>query len=258
MKVFCVANQKGGVGKSTTADALAAYFKAPPWNLRVLALDLDSQCNLTWAYGVDPNAMNVTIREVLSGDADIKKAILRGRTDIIPASAHVAVTDDMFGNKRKERRLKKLLSDLENDYDVVVLDTPPALGLMSVNALVAADVLIIPGQADPFTLKGIEEIFKTAQIVKEGPNPDLVIGGVVITRHNPRINIGRQALEAIGEIAQANGTKVFGTCIRECTALKEAQAMEQSIFEYSPRCNAAKDYRKFFDQMMEGLNNDSE
>jgi chromosome partitioning protein len=202
--------------------------------------------------------MNVTIREVLSGDADIKKAILRGRTDIIPASAHVAVTDDMFGNKRKERRLKKLLSDLENDYDVVVLDTPPALGLMSVNALVAADVLIIPGQADPFTLKGIEEIFKTAQIVKEGPNPDLVIGGVVITRHNPRINIGRQALEAIGEIAEANGTKVFGTCIRECTALKEAQAMEQSIFEYSPRSNAAKDYRKVFDEMMEGLNNDSE
>ena len=258
MKVFCVANQKGGVGKSTTADALAAYFKAPPWNLRVLAIDLDSQCNLTWAYGVDPYAANVTIREVLSGDADIKKAILRARTDFIPASGHVAVTDDMLGNKRKERRLKKLLSSLEDHYDVVVLDTPPALGLMSVNALVAADVLIIPGQADPFTLKGIEEIFKTAQIVKEGPNPDLVIGGVVITRHNPRINIGRQAREAIAEIAQANGTKVFATSIRECTALKEAQAMEKSIFEYSPRCNASKDYRKVFDELMEGLNNDSE
>ena len=258
MKVFCVANQKGGVGKSTTADALAAYFKAEPWNLRVLAIDLDSQCNLTWAHGIDPNELSVTVREVLSGEADIKKAIVKGRVDIIPASAHVAVTDDMFGSKRKERRLKKLLSELEDDYDVVVLDTPPALGLMSVNALVAADVLVIPGQADPFTLKGIEEIFKTAQIVKEGPNPDLIIGGVVITRHNPRINIARQALEVIGEIAQANGTKVFGTCIRECTALKEAQAMEKSIFEYAPRSNAAKDYRKVFDELMEGLNNDGE
>ena len=95
-------------------------------------------------------------------------------------------------------------------------------------------------------------------LFRSGPNPDLIIGGVVITRHNPRINIARQALEVIGEIAQANGTKVFGTCIRECTALKEAQAMEKSIFEYAPRSNASKDYRKVFDELMEGVNNDGE
>lgn len=256
MKVFCVANQKGGVGKSTTADALAAYFKADPWNLRVLSIDLDSQCNLTWAYGIDPDDVKVTIRDVLEGTIPPKKAILTTRSDIIPASPHVAVADDMFGSKRKERRLKKLLASLEDDYDVIVLDTPPALGLMSVNALVAADVLIVPGQADPFTLKGIEEIFKTAEVVRQGPNPDLIVAGVLITRHNTRTNIGRQALQKIGEIAEANGTKVFKTSIRECTALKEAQAMEQSIFDYSPRCNAAKDYRKVFDELMEGLNND--
>ena len=253
MKVFCVANQKGGVGKSTTADALASYFARKPWDLRVLVIDLDSQCNVTWAYGVDPNELKVSIADVLEGTVDIKKAIVKARADIIPANSHVAVTDDMFGSKRKERRLKKLLEKLEDDYDVVVLDTPPALGLMSINALVAADVLVVPGQADPFTLKGIEELFKTVDVVREGPNPDLITAGVVITRHNSRINIGRQALEEISKIAQANGTKVFGTCVRECTALKEAQAMEQSIFEYSPRCNASKDYRAVFDQMMDDL-----
>ena len=253
MKVFCVANQKGGVGKSTTADALASYFKADPWNLRVLVIDLDAQCNLSWAFGVDPNRSNPTIRDVLEGSVSVKNAILSARCDIIAAGPHLAVTDDLFTGKRKERKLKKLLEKLEDLYDVVVIDTPPALGILSINALVAADVLVIPGQADPFTLKGIEEIFKTADVVKNGANPDLIVAGIVITRHNPRVNIGRQAVEKIAEIAQANGSKVFSTCIRECTALKEAQAMEESIFKYSPRCNASKDYRKVFDEMMDGL-----
>lgn len=251
MKVFCVANQKGGVGKSTTADALAAYFESEPWNLRVLVIDLDSQSNLTWSYGIDPNETNSTIRDVLEGSCSIKDAILKTRGDIIPADSHLAVTN--FAGKHKEMCLKMVLQSLEDDYDVVVLDTPPALGLMSINALVAADVLIIPGQADKFTVKGIEEIFKTTETVRNGPNPDLVVAGIVLTRNNQRLNIGRQATEAMSEIAQENGTKVFKTCIRECTALKEAQALEQSIFEYAPKSNAATDYREVFNEMMEGL-----
>ena len=250
MLVFCVANQKGGVGKTATADALATYLSRPPLNARVLAVDLDPQCNLTASFGLNPYEKAVNIRDVLLGTVTAKEAVTNARAAIIRGSMLTSALEDALKGPAKHLTLQEALKPLESDFDCIVIDTPPGVGLGTTNALFAADAVIIPAAADMFTLQGVQELLNNVKYV-QGHRPGLQVGGIFFTRHNPRSNLTQYAAQNIRELAEKYGARVLDAYTRECIAVKEAAALSQSIFEYAPKSNAAIDYQNIFDELFE-------
>lgn len=250
MFVLCVANQKGGVGKTATADALAAFLSRPPFNARVLAIDLDPQCNLTASYGLNPYEKAVNVRDVLIGNTTAKEAVLNARGAIIRGSMLTSALDDALKGPAKHLTLQEALKPLESDFDCIVIDTPPGVALGTTNALFAADAVIIPAAADMFTLQGVQELLNNVSFVQQH-RPGLEIGGIFFTRHNPRSNLTQYAAEKIRELAGKYGAKVLDAYTRECIAVKEAAALSESIFDYAPKSNAAADYAAVFNELLE-------
>jgi len=152
----------------------------------------------------------------------------------------------------KEYRLKEALKPISGLYDYCIIDTPPALGILTINALTACSGAIIPTQADIYSLQGIGQLYNTIQTVKEYCNPDLIIKGIVLTRYNSRAIISREVAEKLKEIADQLETKLYNAAIRECTALKEAQATKKDIYSYAARSNAAADYMQLVDEIIKG------
>ncbi len=248
IECIAVTNQKGGVGKSTTVGALGAGLQKKGY--KVLFIDLDAQGNLSYSMGVSRSPL--TSLEVLTGTATAKEAITKTpQGDLIPASPALASTDALLTETGKEYRLKEALEPILNEYDYVLLDTPPALGILTINALTASNGVIVPAQADAFSLQGIGQLAQTIRTVKKYCNPALSIKGLLATRYNARSILSRDMTELLEETASQLNTKVYGAKIRECTALKEAQASQQSIFDYAPRSNAVADYTAFLEEMLE-------
>ena len=249
MKTISVVCRKGGVGKTATAHALGAGLIKRGFT--VLYVDLDSQSNLTFGLGADPSGYSAM--EVLTGEATAKEAIKQtDHGDIITGYEDLAGADFTLKDKGKEYKLKHALTFIELDYDYCVIDTPAQLGILTVNALTASNIAVIPVQADIFSLQGIGQLNKTITAVKERSNPNLEIRGILITRYNPRTVLSQDMLENLGGMASQLGTKLFKTPIRECIAVKEAQAYQQDIFTYAPRSNASQDYDAFINEFMEG------
>ncbi|MCF0228692.1 MAG: ParA family protein [Parasporobacterium sp.] len=247
-KIICIVNRKGGVGKTATAWTLGAGLIKR--GERVLYVDLDSQCNLTFDMGVDD--AESSSMEVLTNETDIRRAICHTELgDIIPGSPELAAADQVIDSTGKEYRLKEALEQVEKDYDYVIIDTPPALGTLTVNALTAGDWVIVPVQAEVHSLQGISLLVDAVKPVKKYCNPKIEIKGILITRYNGRSIISRDMHSNLEEVAAQIGTKLFRTNIRECTALKEAQAVQQNIFDYAPKSNAAADYSSFIDEVLE-------
>jgi len=239
--VISVINQKGGVCKSTTAASVGAYLHGKGY--RVLFVDLDSQGNLSDNLGAEPDGG--TSLDILTGSPAEPKATPAG--DIIPAAEDLS----LIGNGDiAPTALKTALQPLRRKYDYILLDTPPALSIITLNALAASDKVIIPAQADAKSLKGIARLYQTITAIKDTFNKKLEISGILLTRHNPRSIISRDMTALIQETAEQIGTKVFNTTIRECTALKEAEAMQQDIFTYAPKSNAAADYAAFTEEFI--------
>lgn len=240
MKILAIINQKGGVGKSTTALSIGAAFAKK--KKKVLYVDLDAQGNLSFSMGADTvsfaNAMGV-LEEPSTINEEIQHT---AQGDILASSPSLAGADTVITTTGKEYRLQEALSKLTNTYDYCIIDTPPALGILTINALTACEGIIIPAQADIYSLQGISQLSGTVETVKKYCNPNLRILGIVLTRYNSRSVISREVAEQIEEVARGLSTKLFKTKIRECTAIKEAQAMQESIFTYAPRCNAVEDY----------------
>ena len=240
MKTIAVINQKGGVGKSTTALALGAGLILKGY--RVLYIDLDAQGNISYSLGANTEGYNAL--GVLQRPETVKEEIQHTPNgDIIASSPALAGADTLLTQTGKEYRLKEALEIVAGSYDYCIVDTPPALGILTVNALTAAAGAIIPAQADPYSLQGIAQLNSTAQTVKKYCNPSLSIMGIVITRFNGRAIIRREVAEMLEQIAAQLHTKLYKSRIRECTALVEAQAVKQSIYKYAPRSNAAADYK---------------
>ena len=246
-EIIAVINQKGGVGKSTTTLSLGKALTLK--KQRVLFVDFDPQGNLS--YTMQAQNSDVTSLELLIGRVKITKAILRTKIgDIIPSSPSLAVADSVITDSGKEYRLKKALSEIQSNYDYIIIDTPPALGILTVNALTACTGAIIPAQADIYSLQGISQLYKTISAVKEYSNPDLKIMGILLTRHNPRTIVSRDVANMIDKTAKQLNTKLYKTYVKECIAIKESQIKQTDIFSYAKDSNAASDYRRLAEEIL--------
>lgn len=253
--IVSILNQKGGVGKSTTSHALGAGL-AKQGN-RVLCIDLDPQGNLSYIAGA--TTAGPGIYEVLTGKIKAPEAVQSdGTLSIMASSPALSGADAAFAESGKEYRLKKALAPIHGDYDFIVMDTPPALGILTINALTASTGCIIAAQADVLSLQGISQLYGTLEAVRSVSNPSLRVYGILLTRFNARAIISRESAQMIDRTAEQLHTKLYDVRIRECTALKECQATRQNIFDYAPRSNAAQDYQALIDEFLGVLNHDQE
>ena len=252
-EAIAIINQKGGVGKSTTALALGAGLSLKGY--RVLYIDLDAQGNITYTLGATDNGL--TALDVLTGSAKAEQIVQHtAQGDVMPSSPALAGADTVINETGKEYRLKEAIEPLRGEYDYIIIDTPPALGILTVNALTACSGVVIPAQADIYSLKGIGQLHSTIQTVKRYCNPSLEIKGILLTRYNPRTILSREIAEIIDQTAQELQTRLFKTTIREAIAVKEAQLNQQDIYSYAPKSNATTDYKAFIDELLERSGND--
>ncbi len=248
MEVLAIINQKGGVGKSTTSRNIGAGFVLKGY--KVLYVDLDAQGNLTHTMGVTTVAYNAL--DLLQNKVTTEEAITRTHQgDIIAAAPILAGADTVIISLGKEYRLKEALEPIINNrsYDYIIIDTPPALGILTINALAACSSVIIPSQADIYSLQGIKQLHSTIQTVKQYCNPLLQVKGIVLTRYNDRTILSREVAELISCTARQLQTKLYKTPIRECIAVKESQAQQQDIFTYAPKSNVSQDYKALVDEI---------
>lgn len=248
MKVYSLVNQKGGVSKTTTAAELWAGLNAR--GKKALAIDLDPQGNFTYhagARGDSKTAFGLLTREATAAEAIQHTA----NGDFIAASQALAGADTTITETGKEYRLKEALAPLPAlGYDYVIIDTPPELGILTINALTASDSVIIPALADVFSLQGIEKLSHTMQTVKTYCNKDLNIAGLLITRYNPRTLLSQSIASSLMELARKLGTKVFDTTIREGVTVREAQLKQMSLRTYAPNAKVTEDYAAFIEELL--------
>jgi len=246
-KIVAIINQKGGVGKSTTAEALLAGLSLKGY--KTLAIDLDAQGNLTYSTGATTEG--ATALGILTGEVKAKEAIQQTKSgDIIASNKALAGADAFISDTGKEYRLKEALETISGDYDYIIIDTPPALGILTINALTACDSVIIPAQADIYSIQGIEQLAETIKPVRKYCNPNLSIEGILLTRYNSRSILSKEVAELMEQLAEKLGTKLFKTTIREAIAVKEAQISQESLYSYAPRAKVAEDYTNFIEELL--------
>jgi chromosome partitioning protein len=248
--IAVVINQKGGVGKSSTVHALGAGLAMR--GHKVLFVDLDGQGNLS--YAVNADIQRLSVLDLLMRKAKINEVIQHcGNVDIVASTEMLAVADNTLTFAGKEYRLKEALEIVRQEYDYIIVDTPPALGILTINALAAASTVVIPSQADIFSLQGIARVDRTIDTVKQHCNNVLRIGGILLTRYNPRTIIGRDVANMLRETAKGLNTKLFKVAIRESVAVKEAQVAKQDIYQYAPNSNVALDYGMFVEEYLKEM-----
>ncbi|MCX7779108.1 MAG: ParA family protein [Patescibacteria group bacterium] len=240
MKIISIVNQKGGTGKTTTVLNLSSCLAN--FGQKVLVIDLDPQANTTSGFGV--NNFQKTIYEILSQEASLLESLVKIKENLflIPVNESLAGANiELVSEKDREFKLAKILEPLPLDFDFVFIDTPPSLGLLTINSLVASQFSLIPVQAEYFALEGLGQLINTINLIKESLNPKLEILGVVITMYDER---ARLAQEVLFELYKNFPFRIFRTVIPRSIKLAEAPSFGQTIFEYAPNSKAAKAYRR--------------
>jgi chromosome partitioning protein len=245
-RVIAFANQKGGVAKTTTTLNLAAAFAEE--GHRVLCIDMDPQGNLTMSQGIDPDTLEVSMFDVLVHDMSIREVIRRREVDVACSSIDLAGAEIAMSMKiGRERSLDKALREIREDYDFICIDTPPSLGLLTINALTAADKVIVPVQCEYLSMRGLIQLQNTLSMIRENLNPDVDIAGILPTMVDSRTLHAKEAIEILEENF---GDRVFGARIRKTIRFAEAPVKGMSVLKYDPTGTAADAYRQLAKEVL--------
>ena len=249
MRKIAFTNQKGGVGKTTSTINTGAGLSKLGY--RVLLIDMDPQANLTYSLKTHSDKLNKNIYHVLKGTSEVSDIVIKhDEFDILPASIELSGADmELVNEPARENLLKDALREVEGSYDFVLLDCPPNLGLLTLNAFTASDELIIVLQSEYLALHGLSKLMDLIKIVQKRLNPDLKVEGIVCTLYDKRKNLNR---EVVGHIRDYFGKKVFDTVIRDNIALAEAPSHHKTIFEYDGESYGAKDYMMLAKEIRNG------
>jgi chromosome partitioning protein len=247
-RVIAFANQKGGVAKTTTALNLGVAFAEQ--GIKVLLVDLDPQGNLTMSQGLNPDAIERSMFDVLVHRVPITEVIHNAEVDLAVSSIDLAGAElalsSMIG---RERALEKALAPVKENYNYILIDTPPSLGLLTINALVASNGVIVPVQCEYLSLRGLVQLENTLSMIRENLNPDVAIEGILPTMYDKRTLHSREAVEILEENF---GNLVFDTKIRKTIRYAEAPVKGSSVLKYDPTGNAAEAYRKLAKEVLNG------
>ena len=246
-KIIAFANQKGGVGKTTTCVNLAAYLAK--MDLKILIVDMDPQGNATTGLGIIKSSLDYSVYNVMTEEVDAKGATIETLVEnlyIIPSDIDLAGAEvELVYTKEREKVLKKALSLVKQNYDYILIDCPPSLGLLTINSLTTADGAIIPIQSEYYALEGLSQLMNSIKLVKRHLNPSLQIEGVLLTMNDSRATMSKQIAE---EIKKFFGNKLYNTVIPRNVKLAEAPSHGVPIMMHDTRCNGAKAYKAFSEE----------
>lgn len=248
-RVIAVANQKGGVGKSTTAINLSACLAEK--EKKVLTIDMDPQGNTTSGLGVDKNNVENTLYELLLGEAETKDTIVKDvveNVDLIPSNVNLSGAEiELIGVDEKEYILKKIIDKIRRKYDYIIIDCPPSLNMLTINALTAANSVLVPIQCEYYALEGLSQLIHTIDLVKDRLNKKLVMEGVVFTMYDARTNLSLQVVENVKDNLQQN---IYKTIIPRNVRLAEAPSYGQPITLYDTKSAGAEAYRLLAEEVI--------
>lgn len=252
MQTVTIANQKGGVGKTTIAHALSCGLSCRGFN--VLALDLDPQMNFTMAAGITPGQNDIDMHDLFNAGGGLPslQAVTHTQAgfDIIPGSMQFAGADKEYINMGREYILKEIITPLNEKYDYCIIDTPPTLGILSINALTASNGVIVPMGTDIFSLQGLSQLQGVINNVRKYCNPGLKINGLIVNKYDSRGVINRNLKESLTDLAAKLETRLYDTTIREAVVMKEVQFLQANIFTEYPKANITNDLNLFIDEFL--------
>lgn len=248
-KTIAIANQKGGVGKTTTSINLSASLAAK--NKKVLIIDTDPQGNTTSGFGIDKNNLDNTIYELILGECSIRDCIISEvfpNISVIPSNVNLAAAEiELIGVDRKEYILKNEVDYIKEEYDFIIIDCPPSLNMLTINSMTTADSVLVPIQCEYYALEGLSQLIHTINLVKERLNPDLVMEGVVFTMYDSRTNLSMQVVE---NVKQNLNQRVYNTLIPRNIRLAEAPSYGMPINMYDAKSAGAEAYMQLADEVI--------
>ena len=249
MQIITISNQKGGVGKTTTAHALLTGLANMGY--KVLALDADPQTNLTYTTGINmddtPDLYNLLKKQ--ASFLEVVQQVKPG-FDIIPGSLDLAGADMEFTAAGREYMIREALEPVKEKYDFCIIDTPPTLGILTVNALTASHKIIVPMAADVYSRQGLSQLQGMVENVKKYCNPGLTIDGLLLTKYSDRAIINRNLKDSLQQTAAQLHTRLYKTTIREAVAVKEIQFLQSDIFTEYPKAKVTEDYKQFIKEFL--------
>lgn len=248
-RIIAIANQKGGVGKSTTAINLSACLAER--NQKVLAIDIDPQGNTTSGLGIDKDEQENTVYELLIGESELTECILNTEFDhlsIIPSNVNLAAAEiELIGVDEKEFILKNQIAKVRDDYDYIIIDCPPSLSMLTINAMTTADTVLVPIQCEYYALEGLSQLMHTIDLVQQRLNPDLEIEGIVFTMYDARTNLSLQVVENVKRNLHQS---IYKTIIPRNVRLAEAPSHGLPINVYDSKSAGAESYRLLAEEVM--------
>lgn len=249
-KIIAIANQKGGVGKTTTTINLSACLAEK--GKKVLVVDLDPQGNTTSGLGIDKNELEYTVYELIRGEATIEEVMIDGQYEnlsILPANRNLAGAElELITQDNMQFIVKEKLESIKEKYDFILIDCPPALGMLTVNSMTTANAVLVPIQCEFYALDGLSQLIYTIDLIKQSLNPELTIDGVVFTMYDGRTNLALQVVENVKENLDQN---IYKTMIPRNVRLAEAPSYGMPITVYAPRSAGAKSYRELAEEVIQ-------